>query len=455
MPSLKLNRGILPVKGKLSPGNILIREGKIAALGDLKGVPVDQELDLEGLVVLPGAVDPHVHFDDPGFTWREDFFTGTASAAMGGITTVIDMPETSIPNCRTPEGLLAKLSEIQKKSLVDFALWGGVTGEEVRDGSFREKMQALVSLGVVGFKVYTISGMPTYPRVTYGEMRSIMKEAAKLGVPVGVHAEDFDLVTEETEKARKRGKGNFLDFLSSRPPVSEHLAIASAVLLSQDTGASVHIVHVSTGIGVEIVAEGKNRGIPVTCETCPHYLILTSEDFNIFGAKMKTTPPVRKKWDQEKLWEGLKYGVVDFVSTDHASCNYPEEKEKEDFFEAYAGIPGCQTMLPLIWEEGFVKGRLSLERVLEATGEKASRLFGLYPRKGSLEIGADADLTVLDPRKPYIIKSESLASKGKYTPFEGRIISSTIKMVILRGKIIFQEVEGVSPRTCGTWIKRR
>lgn len=455
MPTLKLNRGLLPAKGRLSPGDILIKDGKIAALGDLEGFPGEKELNLEGLVVLPGAVDPHVHFDDPGFTWREDFFTGTASAAMGGITTVIDMPETSIPNCRTPEGLRQKLSQVEKKALVDFALWGGVTGEEVRDGTFKEKMQTLVSLGVVGFKVYTISGMRIYPRVTYGQMRLILKEAAKLEVPVGVHAEDFDIVTEETERAGKKGKGTFLDFLSSRPPVSEHVAIATAVLLSQDTGAKVHIVHVSTGIGVEIVAEAKSRGIPVTCETCPHYLILTSEDFNTFGPKMKTTPPVRKKWDQEKLWEGLKYGVVDFVATDHASCDYPEEKEKENFFEAYAGIPGCQTMLPLIWEEGYVKGRLPLDRFLEITGEKASQLFGIFPRKGSMEIGGDADFVILNPQKNYTIKSESLASKGKYTPFEGRMVSSTIQMVILRGKIIFQEGEGISPEIFGTWIKRR
>ncbi|MCR4433288.1 MAG: allantoinase AllB [Caldiserica bacterium] len=455
MSTLKMRRGCLPYKESFIQVDIFLKDGKIAALGELEDLPADTELDLEGLIVLPGAIDPHVHFDDPGFTWREDFQTGTASAARGGVTTVIDMPETSIPNCRTPEGLLSKLSQIEKKALVDFALWGGVTGEEVRDGSFKEKMQALTTLGVVGFKVYTISGMPTYPRVTYGEMHLIMKEAARLGVPVAVHAEDFDVVTQATEEIKRRGKGTFLDYLASRPAVSEHLAIACAVFLSQDTGARVHIVHVSTGMGVEIVAEAKNRGILITCETCPHYLLLTSEDFHRLGTVIKTTPPVRERWDQEKLWEGLKYGVVDFVSTDHASCEYPREKEVDDFFEAYAGIPGCQTMLPLIWEEGYVKGRLSLSRTLEVTGGKAARLYGLYPRKGSLEIGADADLVILNPNDPYTIRAQDFASKGKYTPFEGRRISTRIKKVMLRGKIIYSEEDGISLENHGTWIKRR
>lgn len=455
MSTLKLTRGRLPFKESFIQTDIFIKEGQIAALGNLESVPADQELNLEGLIVLPGAIDPHVHFDDPGFTWREDFQTGTASAAKGGITTIIDMPETSLPNCRTPEGLLSKLSVIERKAVVDFALWGGVTGEEVQDGSYKEKMQALVSLGVVGFKVYTISGMPTYPKATYGEMRKIMKEAANLGVPVAVHAEDFEVVKQATEEIRKRGRGTYLDYLSARPPVSEHLAIACSVLLAQDTGAKVHIVHVSTGIGVEIIAEAKSRGIPISCETCPHYLLLTSEDFKRLGTLIKTTPPIREKWDQEKLWEGLKYGVVDFIATDHASCEYPREKKTENFLEAYAGIPGCQTMLPLIWEEGYLKGRISLSRTLEIMSSKAALLYGLDQRKGTLRVKADADLVILKPNEPYSIRAQDLASKGKYTPFEGKRISTKIKKVLLRGKIIYSEEEGISSENSGILIKRR
>jgi dihydropyrimidinase/allantoinase len=455
MSTLKLVRGRLPFKESFIQADVFVQEGRIAALGDLENLEAESKLDLEGLIVLPGAIDPHVHFDDPGFTWREDFQTGTASAAKGGITTIIDMPETSLPNCRTPEGLLSKLSVIEKKAVVDFALWGGVTGEEVQDGSYKEKMQALVSLGVVGFKVYTISGMSTYPRVTYGEMRLIMKEAARLGVPVAVHAEDLEVVKQATEEIRKKGKGTYWDYLDSRPASSEHLAIACSILLAQDTGAMVHIVHVSTGIGVEIIAEAKNRGLPISCETCPHYLLLTSEDFRKWGTLIKTTPPIREKWDQEKLWEGLKYGVVDFIATDHASCDYPREKKTENFFEAYAGIPGCQTMLPLIWEEGYLKGRISLSRTLEVMGGKAAQLYGLYPHKGTLQLGADADLVILNPDEPYVIRAEDLASKGKYTPFEGKRISSKIKKVLLRGKIIYSEEDGISSENSGILIKRR
>jgi len=455
LTSLKLSRGKIPARDDFVQADILIAKGKISAIGNLEKVDAEATIDLQGLIVLPGAIDPHVHFDDPGFTWREDFSTGTASAAKGGITTVIDMPETSLPNCRSPEGLLAKLEVIEKKALVDFALWGGVTGEEVRDGSYREKMQALVSLGVVGFKIYTISGMSTYPRVNYWEMRRIMQEASRLKVPVAVHAEDYDLVFAATEELRKKGKGTFLDYLASRPAVSEHLAVASSILLAQDTGAHVHIVHISTGTGVELVAEAKERGISVSCETCPQYLLLGAEDFRKFGSLMKTTPPVREKWDQEKLWEGLKYGVVDFVSTDHASCQYPQEKEKEDFFEVYAGIPGCETMLPLLWEEGYVKGRLALSRFLEATGQNAAVLYGLYPEKGTLQIGADADLIILNPQKPWEIRGSELASKGKYTPFEGRRVSGKILKTLVRGKIVYSEERGVSSEVSGKLIKRR
>jgi len=452
--TLKLTKAKLPLDGRWQESDLLIGEGRILAMGDLAAVPVDETWNLTGRLLLPGAIDPHVHLDDPGFTWREDFTSGTASAAFGGVTTVIDMPETSLPNCRTPQGLMAKWEAVRSKARVDYAFWGGVTGEEVQDGSYSETMTALALLGVVGFKVYGISGMETYPSVSTGQMRTVMAKAAQLGLPVAFHAEDRDLIEESLRGVRQSGGIDWRDYLNSRPAVAEWVAVASALQLTQETGAHLHIVHLSSGISVGLIAEAKAKGLPVSAETCPQYLLLTEQDFARWGARMKTTPPVRTQWDQEMLWQGLRDGVLDFVATDHASCHYPEEKETPDFFDAYAGIPGLQTFLPLIWEEGYVKGRLSLERFLAVTGKRAAELYGLSPRKGRLAVGADADIVVLDPRARWRIQAEDLFSKGRYTPFAGREICGRVERVLVRGRIANLEGEAAK-EPLGDWIKRR
>lgn len=451
---LKVVNGRLPVEGEWRNQDLLICDGTIAAIGDLSALDAEETWDLGGMLVMPGLVDPHVHLDDPGFTWREDFATGSAAAAHGGVTTVIDMPETSLPNARTPEGLLAKWETVRAKAQVDYAFWGGVTGAEVQDGSFDRTMPALADLGVVGFKTYAISGMETYPRVSYGELREIMKRAAGLGLPVALHAEDYAVIRQASLAMERRPGRSWQDFLDSRPAVAEQVAVAAAIQLAADTGAHLHIVHLTSGRGVELIRAAKARGISVTAETCPHYLLLAREDFNQWGARMKTTPPVREVWDQEMLWQGLQDGTIDFVATDHASCQYPQEKATESFFDAYAGIPGLETVLPLLWQEGYVKGRLSLSRFLQVTGEMAARLYGLYPRKGGLTVGADADFVVLDPALSWTIRGDQFFSRGKYTPFEGRQISAGVERTVVRGIVSFLKSGGIqSP--IGNWIKRR
>lgn len=455
MTRLKIEGAKLPVEGDWQELDLLVEEEKVIALGHFPDASAEEVWKLTGRLILPGAVDPHVHLDDPGFTWREDFSTGTLAAARGGVTTIIDMPETSVPNCRTTEGVLEKIKVVEKKAHVDFALWGGVTGEEVRDGSFREKMTALSALGVVGFKVYTTSGMDSYPRVSYGEMREILKQAAHLERPVALHAEDWETVSFYTEHVRSRGGKSFLDYLESRPPCAEEIAISAGLLLAEETGAHLHIVHISTAKGVDLIAQAKVRGLPISAETCPHYLILSQEDFPRLGALMKTTPPVRNKWDQEALWQGLQSGVIDLVATDHASAKYPEEKEQDDFFDCYAGIPGLETFIPLLWEEGYVKGRLTLERLIQVTGEMAARIYGLWPSKGRLGIGSDADFIILNPKLPWQIRGKEFASKGGFSPFDGRLISTRIEKVVLRGKIIFPREEEPQREAEGRWIQRR
>jgi allantoinase len=451
---LKIVNGRLPVEGGWRSQDLLICDGKIAAIGDLSALDAEETWDLRGKLVIPGLIDPHVHLDDPGFTWREDFATGSTAAARGGVTTVIDMPETSLPNARTAEGLLAKWEAVRTKAQVDYAFWGGVTGAEVQDGSFHRTMPALADLGVVGFKTYTISGMETYPRVSYGELREIMKQAAALDLPVALHAEDYAVITQAILAIEQREGYSWQDYLDSRPIAAEQVAVAAAIQLAADTGAHLHIAHLSSGCGVELIRAAKARGISVTAETCPHYLVLTREDFGRWGTRMKTTPPVRDRGDQEVLWQGLQDGTIDFVATDHASCQYPREKETGSFFDAYAGIPGLETFLPLLWQEGYVKGRLSLSRFLQVTSEMAARLYGLHPRKGGLSVGADADFVVLDPAESWTIRGEQFFSQGKYTPFEGRRISAAVERTVVRGIVSFQKSGGMQT-PAGDWIRRR
>lgn len=446
--------GMVYYNGKVENLDILIDKEKIVGIGKF---PTENKeiIDATGLLILPGGIDTHVHFNDPGFTHREDFESGSKAAVSSGITTVIDMPCTSIPQIKNKESLYKKLDEIKDKSYVDFALYGGVTGDMVRDKKFKD-IENLYSEGVVGFKIYSYSSAPYFENLSYGEMYELFKYFKKEDFLFTLHAEDYSLIKHYMEIAKKEKNLNEGErWILARPYIGEVISILVSSRLIKDTNLRLNITHISTSEGVKIVKERKDQGVKIFCETTPHYLLLTHEDLIKNPKLVKTSPPVRCYENRELLWNFLKEGLIDGVCSDHFSGEWESEKNKEDIFEVAAGISGIDTIYPLIFSEGVMKGRITLNKFVEVMSENPAKNFKLYPNKGKIQIGFDADLVFIDLNRIWEIKGKNFYSKGKYTPFENWKIYGKVVKTMIRGEIVFDENKGfLVEKGFGKFIKR-
>ncbi len=443
---------------QLKTVTIYVEKGKIKSIvpGDEVLLPTEKEIDLKGKMVFPGFIDPHVHFDDPGFTEREDFETGTRSAAAGGIATIIDMPCTSIPPVTTGPNFDYKLSIVKPKAYVDFAFWGGVTPEQVESGKYKKSLKELKDRGIVGVKFYTISGMELYPRMSVPNMDQAFRLMKELNLVCAIHAEDYYLVDYYSHLMQEMGREDPESWSEGRTYEAEPEAIWSVVGITGKVGNKLHIVHLSTKEGLNIVRWAKAHGMDITTETCPQYLVFTTEDFKKLGSVLKIAPPLRKEEDLEELWKGLKDGSIDFICTDHAAGKYPEEKSSPVIWKNYAGIPGTQLVAPSVFYYGYHKGRLSLAEIQKLMSENAAKRYGLYPQKGIIQIGSDADFSVVDLDKEWTVEPSRLESKGKYSPFSGKTLKGKIYMTIVRGEIVYREDEGViGKRGYGQFVKNK
>lgn len=439
--------------------NILVKDEKIAGfMQDLDGIDAKEIIDAEGHLTLPGCIDSHTHINDPGFTHRENFLTGTSAAASGGITTIIDMPCCSVPSVRSVENLEHKLEAIKDKAIVDYAMWGGVTGEDVRNG-WLHNVEEQADYGVVAFKVYMTPSVPTYPRVTDPEMLEAFKAVAKTGLPIGIHAENFAMCDFYVKKFQAEGRMDAPAWAEARMPLAEKVAIQLGISFAEATGARLHIVHMALGEGAILVREAKKRGLDVTAETCPHYLTLNYKDaMSKFKQFAKIAPPLRSKEDNELLWQGLIDGSIDFIATDHAPYEIPTEKEAEgmNIWTAFPGIPGVETMVPIIISEGYNKGRLSLSRLVEVLSTNAAKHYGLYPKKGAMFIGSDADFTIIDLEREWTIDKDKMYTMAKYTPFHGFKVKGKPVKTIVRGKLVYDDTKGiVGHEGYGKFVKRQ
>jgi len=443
---------------QLKKVTIYIEKGKIKDItpGDKALLPAEKEIDVKGNIVFPGFIDPHVHFDDPGFTEREDFETGTRSAAAGGITTIIDMPCTSIPPVTNGRNFDYKLNIVKPKAYVDFTFWGGVTPEQVESGEYKESLKELKDRGIVGVKFYTISGMELYPRMSVPDMDKAFRLMKELNLVCAIHAEDYYLVDYYSHLMQEMGREDPESWSEGRTYEAEPEAIWSVVGITEKVGNKLHIVHLSTKEGLNIIRWAKSHGVNATTETCPQYLVFTTEDFKKQGSVLKIAPPLRQEEDREELWKGLKDGSIDFICTDHAAGKYPEEKSDPNIWKNYAGIPGIQLLVSSILYYGFHKGRLSLAEIQKLMSENAAKRYGLYPQKGTVQIGSDADFSVVDLNKEWTVEPSRLESKGKYSPFTGNRLKGKIYMTIIRGEIVYREDEGViGKRGYGQFVKNK
>lgn len=424
----------LIVRGGTAAGDVAVADGVIAAVGPEVEGGAREEVDARELVVLPGAVDAHVHLNDPGRADWEGFATGTAALAAGGTTTAIDMPLNAIPPTLDAASFDAKVAAARGVARVDVALWGGLTPGPL------DRLDELAACGVVGFKAFmSASGVEEFEAADDVTLLEGMARAAALGLPVAVHAESDAITSALAARAVAEGRTSMADYLASRPVVAELEAIARAILLAEETGCALHVVHVSSGRGVALVAAARARGVDVSCETCPHYLVLDADDAVAIGAAAKCAPPLRPRGVVEELWARVLAGDVDLIATDHSPSPAALKETGGDAFAAWGGIPGAQTSLSSLWSEGVVARGLPVDRLALLTASWPAARFGLAPAKGTLTVGADADIVLLDPRSAWTVTPDDLLDRHRLSPFAGRTFRGRVVRTLLRGQTVFAD----------------
>ncbi len=454
-----VNLRIPQTGNRTAAAEILVEDGRITAIGS-PGEPTagEKRIDLGGALVLPGVIDGHVHFDDPGFTHRENFETGTRAAAAGGVSMIVDMPCTSLPPVTSLANLENKLGVIAPKAHVDFMLWGGACDNSYRQPGWRDDLAEIAEAGVAAIKVYTLSGMDTFRDLGRDQLRDVLRETERLGVPVGVHAEDRELVHEITDRLQGAGKNDPLDYAASRPAQGEINAVRMMRRLVRETGARVHIVHVGTGRAVDLISEARSEGLPMSGETCPHFLAFTDDDLARQGAVLKTAPVVKSEADRDRLWSAVVTGDLDYVATDHAAGQWPEEKHTGSIWTDYGGVPGVELLLPYLYSEGVAAGRLTLERLVEITAAAPARFFGVAEKKGRLAPGFDADFVVFDEGETWTVRGNRLHNLNRYTPHEGQTMTGRVRSLYLRGERAYHRSadggERFAPPGIGQWVRR-
>lgn len=416
--------------GSWLDGWLSVTDGRITAVGEGAPPAARSVLDLRERWILPGLVDIHVHFRDPGQTDREEFITGTASAALGGITTVVDMPNTG-HLVKTARDYEDKVNYLSTRSHVDFGLHALVADNA-------SEVAALHELGVAGLKWlmgYDIwNGMSCQP-TSNASLREVLIKSAELDVMVGVHAESLKWMKDLKADLKAKGRHDVAAHWESRPPFVEAIAVAEVVLLAEEFGTRMHIHHLTSELALRTAKALRRHGSRfVTLETCPSYLFLTEDDVRERGPRIQVNPPMRKQSDVEVLWRAVASGDIEVIASDHAPQT-PQDKALDSIWEIPPGVVGVQTMFPLLFDQ-VMEGRIPLRRLVETTAERPAELVRLADRKGALLPGRDADLLVVNPEGTTRISNEALLSKQKFTPYDRRECRGSLEAVYLSGERI-------------------
>jgi allantoinase len=431
-PTLLISRRVVTPEG-VHPATVHVQDGKIERVGPvdeaLSGVPA---IDCGDAVLMPGIVDTHVHVNEPGRTEWEGFATATRAAAAGGVTTMVDMPLNSVPATTTRDGLRAKLEAADGKCRVDVGLWGGVV-----PGNAGE-LAGLLAEGVLGFKAFlTPSGVEEFQHVEESDLRAAMPVLARHGAVLLVHAELPGPIDAAAGVWMGGSPAEYSRYLRSRPDAAEVEAVEMLIRLCRETGCRLHIVHVSSAEVLPVLRRAREEGLPVTAETCPHYLTFAAEEIPDGGVAFKCAPPIRSRENRERLWEALREGTIDLMATDHSPCP-PEMKKIEagDFCEAWGGIASLQLALPAVWTGARERG-FTIADLAGWMCAAPARLAGLEERKGAIAPGYDADLVIWDPEASFEVEAERLHHRHKLTPYAGRMLYGVVRRTLLRGETVY------------------
>ena len=426
-------------------GTILVEGESISCISDTADrFRVKTHIHAHDKWVLPGAIDSHVHsLSYPG----EGLANSTRSACAGGVTTIIDMPVEPPAGIAHPEALKKKIAMVERESYVDVALLGSVKNDTL------DHIPGLKLEGACGYKLSLFDTDPNrFPRINDGNLLDAFSIIRETGLTAGVHAENDEIIKGLIARYMNEGRTFPRAHCETRPEVSETESVLRGLEIARAAGVRFHLYHISCSRSVDLVRYYREEGCPVTLETCPHYLVFSEEDMDRLGPKLRINPPMRKKTEPDQLWQRLKKGEIDCVSSDHAPWPL-DQKNRPSIFENSCGAPGVETLLPVLFSEGVAKKRISMPLLSRVLMENPASIFGLYPRKGILAPDSDADIIVLDPEKTWTINAEDMHTKAGWTPYEGMEITGKVEMTIVRGKVVFHEGEVTGEKGYGQFIR--
>lgn len=427
-----------------------IHQGKIAAIMDTDSESLAQkEIDARGMYVFPGAIDTHAHLNDPGYTWREDYEHGTAAAAVGGFTTIIDMPMQNKPALTDGNIFAAKLAHVAPHAYVDYCFWGGLVDYNFSD------LKVLDQKGCVGFKSFIGPVSPDYVTLNMGQAREALQILRGFSARAGFHCEDYSIIKYEEQRAKGKEETTWQDFLDSRPVEAELIATQSILALAGALQAKVHICHVSHPQVAEAIRKAKAEGVDVTAETCAHYLTFTEADVLKNGSLFKCAPPLRSQEAVDQLWSYVEDGTLSCIGSDHSPCEWSEKSEQQHgIFGAWGGLSSIQNTVQAVFSEGVSKRGYSPTLLAKAFSEGPAKAFGIYGKKGAIQIGFDADLVLIDPEAEWEITPESLYYVNKISAFVGLRGKGLPVCTIVRGKVVAQAGQITGEQGYGSFVAK-
>lgn len=455
MYDLLIKNGKIVTAETVADGNIAVKDGKIAAVLAKDIEPkAAKVIDAKDKYVFPGAIDTHAHLNDPGYTWREDYAHGTAAAAAGGYTTIIDMPLQNEPALTNADIFDKKIDAVDANAYVDYCFWGGLVPDNFDD------LKGLHDKGCVAFKSFIGPVSPDYSSLNYGQAYEAMERIKEFDGRAGFHCEDFSMIKWQEQRMKKEGRLDWQGFLDSRPVAAEMLATVDMIELAKATGCKVHICHVSSPDVAQKIKEAQQEGYDITAETCSHYLSLTDKDVIANGPLFKCAPPLRSQKEVDRLWSYVEDETFSGIASDHSPCSYDEKFNEilgtkiDNVFDVWGGISGIQSGFQVAFHEGCVKRGICPTILANAMAKQPAQAFGIYGRKGDIRPGFDADVVIVDPDREWEITEDSLYYVNKISAFVGMKGKGFPVCTIIRGTVVAEDGRVTGEKGYGSFVER-